>query len=80
MTKSLLTGIAICTVLAVFAGNADAYKAHAHKTTTTWAKPPLWGPMPNRSHVNTGPYGNDPIYESCEYPWRHLEVGCPYGR
>ena len=22
----------------------------------------------------------DPLYESCEYPWRHLEFSCPLGR
>jgi hypothetical protein len=22
----------------------------------------------------------DPLYESCEYPWRHLELSCPLGR
>jgi hypothetical protein len=33
MTKSLLTGMAVCAALAVFAGNADAqvHKAHVHK-------------------------------------------------
>ena len=83
MTKSLFTGIAICTALAVFTGNTNAYNAHAHKThktTTTSTRPPLRVPVPDRSRVDTGPYGNDPIYESCEFPWRHLEVGCPYGR
>jgi hypothetical protein len=78
MTKSLLTGIAIFTALAVFAGNANVYKAHAlktHKTTTTSTRPPLWMPVPNRSRVNTGPHGNDPIYESCEYPGVILRWG-----
>jgi hypothetical protein len=32
MTKSLFTGIVVCVALAVFAGNANAYKAHTHKT------------------------------------------------
>jgi hypothetical protein len=33
MTKSLLTGMAVCTALAIFAGNADAHvrKATVHK-------------------------------------------------
>ena len=33
MTKSLLTGMAVCAALAIFAGNADAHvrKAHVHK-------------------------------------------------
>jgi hypothetical protein len=67
MAKSLLTGIAICTALAVFAGNAYAYKAHAHrthKTTTTSI---------------TGPHGNDPLYKSCEAPWKYPAYQCPNG-
>jgi hypothetical protein len=86
MTKLLLTGIAICTTLAVFAGNADAYKAHAHKThkTTTWTAgrqrgslPHRYGILPYGTRLNTGPGGNDPLYESCEYPWRHPDMQCP---
>jgi hypothetical protein len=80
MTKSLLTRIAICTTLAVFAGNANAHKAHAHKTykihkthktTTTGTQ------RPNGARVNTGPHGNDPLYESCEAPWKHPAYQCP---
>jgi hypothetical protein len=22
----------------------------------------------------------DPLYESCEFSWKHLDVSCPYGR
>ena len=76
MTKSLLTGIAICTTLAVFAGNANAHKAHAHKThktTTIWTI----GNPPYGSRVNTAPRGADPLYDSCEYPWRHPDMQCP---
>jgi hypothetical protein len=32
MTKSLLTGIAVCATLAVFAGNANAYRATYTRT------------------------------------------------
>jgi hypothetical protein len=21
----------------------------------------------------------DPLYESCEFPWKHLDVSCPWG-
>jgi hypothetical protein len=80
MTKSLLTGIAICTTLAVFAGNANAYKAHArktHKTTTTSATRIQSGTLRNGTHVNTGPHGNDPLYESCDAPWKHPAYQCP---
>jgi len=83
MTKSLLTGIAACTALAVLAGDANAYKARAHKTykTTTTSTTGIYrGSVPTGVRVNTSRNGGDPIYESCEYPWRHLEVGCPYGR
>jgi hypothetical protein len=36
MAKSLLTGMAVCAALAVFVGNADAYKnkASVHKAWT----------------------------------------------
>jgi hypothetical protein len=76
MTKSLLTGIAICTTLAVFAGNANAYKTHAHKThkTTTTS---TTGTLPTGTRVNTGPHGNDPLYKSCDEPWKHPAYVCP---
>lgn len=80
MAKSSLTGIAICTTLIVFAGNANAYKARAqktyktttHKTTTTTT-----GTLPNGTRVNTGPNGNDPLYKSCDEPWKYLAYQCP---
>jgi hypothetical protein len=87
MMKSLLTGIAICTTLAVFAGNANAHKAHAqkaHNTTTTWPTGPQrgslpygYGILPNDTRVYTGPHGGDPLYESCEAPWKHPAYQCP---
>ena len=86
MTTSLLTGIATCAALTVFAGNPNAYTAHAHKThksyntATTSTTSTYRGSVPNGTRVNTSPNGNEPIYESCEFPWRHPGVGCPYGR
>ena len=88
MTKSLLAGIATWTALAVFAGNADAYTAHAHHTrrTMTTSAPGSHGGSASdgtrsRTRVNTRRNdGADPIYDSCEFPWRHPGVGCPYGR
>ena len=77
MTKSLLTGLAICTTLAVLAGNANAYKAHAHKTTTTSTTAARSRSLPNGTPVNIGPHGNDPLYESCDSPWKHPEYACP---
>jgi hypothetical protein len=80
MAKSLLTGIAICTTLAVFAGNAYAYKAHAHKThktTTTLTTGTQSSRLPNGARVNTGPHGNDPLYMSCEAPWKYPAYQCP---
>jgi hypothetical protein len=77
MMKSLLTGIAICTTLAVFAGNANAYKAHAHKTHKTTTTGPHRGSLPNGTRVNTGPHGNDLLYESCDAPWKHPAYQCP---
>jgi hypothetical protein len=80
MTKSLLTGMVVCAALAVFAGNADAYKAHAHKadkTTPTWTTGAHRGSLPDGPRVNTGPYGIDPLYESCDEPWKYPAYGCP---
>lgn len=81
MTKSLLTGIAICTTLAVFAGNAAAYKAYGHKThktMTTSTSGTQSGGLPNHTRVNNaGPRGSDPLYDSCETPWKHPAYQCP---
>jgi hypothetical protein len=33
--------------------------------------------VPNTTRVNTGPRGNDPLYESCEAPWKHPAYQCP---
>jgi hypothetical protein len=81
MTKSLLVGIAICTTLAVFGGaSAGARKAHTHKAHNTHKTSTTSTTGTRRSTLPDGPRANnDPIYESCEYPWRHLDVGCPYG-
>ena len=86
MTKSLLTGITICTMLAVFVGNANAYKARGHKThktaTTSSVGTTERGGVPYRirpygAGVNAGPHGDDPLYDACEHPWRHLDLQCP---
>jgi hypothetical protein len=80
MAKSLLNGIAICTTLAVFAGNANAYKAHAHKThkmTTTLTTGTQSGSLPKGIRVNTGPRVIDPLWESCEAPWKYPAYACP---
>jgi hypothetical protein len=74
MTKSLLTGIAICTTLAIFAGNANAYKAHTHKTQKTHKTTTT---STTGTRVNTGPHGNDPLYKSCEAPWKYPAYACP---
>lgn len=79
MTKSLLTGLAICTALAVCPGHASAHKAHAHKhhnATSVWTHGIQRDSLPY-GRANTGPHGNDPLYESCEYPWRHPDMQCP---
>jgi hypothetical protein len=80
MAKSLLTGIAICTMLAIFAGNANAYKARAHKThktTTTLTTGAQSSRLPNGIRVNTGPRGDDPLYKSCDAPWKYPAYQCP---
>jgi hypothetical protein len=53
MTKSLLTGMAICAALAIFAGNAYAYKA-IHTTRTVRSMSSLTakgGPLHDCVHV-----------------------------
>jgi hypothetical protein len=80
MPKSLLAGIAICTTLAVFAGNANADKTHAHKTHKTTAKSTAGTQnhhLASGTRVNTGPNGDDPLYKSCDEPWKHLAYACP---
>jgi len=72
-------------MLAVFAGNANAYKARghkSHKTATTSTTGTARGSVPYRivpygADVNTGPNRTDPLYDSCEHPWRHLDMECP---
>jgi hypothetical protein len=79
MTKSLLTGIALCTTLALFAGNANAYKVHAHNAHKTMT-PSTTGAQSGTAagtRVNAGPHGNDPLYESCDEPWKHPAYQCP---
>jgi hypothetical protein len=54
MTKSLLTGIAVCAALAVFAGNAYAYRAPIHTTRTAQSTSSLTakgGPLHDCVHV-----------------------------
>jgi hypothetical protein len=54
MTKSLLTGIAVCVALAVFAGNANAYRAPIHTTRTAQSMSSLaakGGPLHDCVHV-----------------------------
>jgi hypothetical protein len=80
MANPLLTGIAICATLAVFAGNANAYKAHTHKThktTTTSTTGIQRGSLPYGSRVNTGSRAIDPLWESCEAPWKYPPYACP---
>ena len=54
MTKSLLTGMAICAALATFAGNAYAYKAPIHTTRTAQSMSLLTakgGPLHDCVHI-----------------------------
>jgi hypothetical protein len=66
MTKSLLTGIAVCAALAVFAGNANAYRAPIHTTRTAQSMSSLTakgGPLHDCVHVTfpqCGPHEPEP--------------------
>jgi hypothetical protein len=54
MTKSLLTGMAVFTALALFVGNADAYKASTHRIRATSSLSSLTakgGPLHDCVHV-----------------------------
>jgi hypothetical protein len=50
MTKSLLTGMAVCAALAVFAGNAYAYRGSI-QTTRTQSLTEKGGPLHDCVHV-----------------------------
>jgi hypothetical protein len=69
MTKSLLTGIAVCAALAVFAGNAFAYKAPTYTTRTSLDMRSLMakgGPLHDCVHVTfpqCSPHGPDQPYQ-----------------
>jgi hypothetical protein len=52
---------------------SDAWAAHDKVRHPAPRAPQVVQPMPTKRAV-------DPLYESCEYPWRHLELGCPLGR
>lgn len=77
MTPSPLVAIAAAAALAAATVAADARRVHhrSHRTAPAAVLPP---PAPDRAGV--APRRPDPIYESCEYPWRHLEAQCPLGR
>ncbi len=51
MTKSLLTGIAICAALAALGGNAYAYKAPVHTTQSLSSLTAKGGPLHDCVHV-----------------------------
>jgi hypothetical protein len=54
MTKSVLTGIAVCAALAVFSGNAIAHTTPIHTTRTAWSLASLTvrgGPLHDCVHV-----------------------------
>jgi len=68
MTKTLLTGMAVCLPLALFAGNANAYTMHAKhtnttRTTSTWSSlMAKGGPLHDCVHVTfpqCSPHGPD---------------------
>jgi hypothetical protein len=65
MTKSVLTGIAVCAALAVFSGNANAYKTRTHATRTVRSLSSLTargGPLHDCVHVafpQCSPHGPD---------------------
>jgi hypothetical protein len=64
--------------IAVFAAAAvllaTAAQAAHHKTRRHPAQPSAQAAQPKPK-----PAG-DPLYESCEFPWKRLDVSCPYGR
>jgi hypothetical protein len=69
MTKSLLSGIAVCAALAAFAGNAYAYRAPTYTTGTSLDMRSLTapgGPLHDCVHVTfpqCSPHGpNQPFH------------------
>ena len=70
--RPLVMGIVVSAVAAVLLATS-AHAAH-HKSRRHPAQPSAQSVQPKPK-----PAG-DPLYESCEFPWKHLGVSCPYGR
>jgi hypothetical protein len=49
------------------------------RTSAPAAKHTVTHPAQQTAQPQPKPAG-DPLYESCEFPWKHLDVSCPYGR
>jgi hypothetical protein len=57
---------AVAAVLLVTSAQAAHHKVRRHP------------PQPSAQAVQPKPKpAADPLYESCEYPWRHPDVSCP---
>lgn len=83
MTKSLLMGITACVALALV-GPTFAFAKHptpkhpirrveyGRHDPNNWTRP-----YPTQLHAPKPVH--DPLYESCESPWKHPDVSCPWG-
>jgi hypothetical protein len=69
MTVTALTAFGAMVVTAV----THAWAAHHKVRHPAPHARQVVQPVPTKRAV-------DPLYDSCEYPRRHLELGCPLGR
>jgi hypothetical protein len=73
-TGSIAMRIVVSAVAAVLL-TTSAQAAH-HKSRRQPAQPSAQAVQPSVQAVHPKPAG-DPLYESCEFPWKHLTVSCP---
>src|SRR5262249_16778427 len=74
MTKPLVTGIRIVASAVAAALLATSAQAAHHKKSHRHPAPPYAQAVQPKPQPK--PAG-DPLYESCDFPWKHPDVQCP---
>ena len=69
--RPLVMGIVVSAVAAVLL--ATSAQAARHKVRRPPAQPSAQAVQPKPKPAR------DPLYDSCEHPWKHLDVSCPWG-
>jgi hypothetical protein len=73
MTKPLATGMYISVFAVATVLLATSAQAAHHKNRRHLAQPYAQTVQPKPKPKPAG----DPLYESCEFPWKHPDVQCP---